>query len=127
MRLDGIRTGDIIEVNRLGRRFHALVSGTDSEGLEILPLDRRVTYRTCRAQQVVAHWSRRGRVRASGEQALPSEGAPEATPAASTQATPAPGPEQAPAPAPLQLQLRAAPADERQSAQVWSSQGVSGV
>jgi hypothetical protein len=27
MRLEGIQTGDIVEVDRLGRRFHALVTG----------------------------------------------------------------------------------------------------
>jgi hypothetical protein len=27
MRLEGIQIGDIVEVDRLGRRFHALVTG----------------------------------------------------------------------------------------------------
>lgn len=66
MRLEGIETGDIIEIDRLGRRFHALVSGNDGPGgLAIQPLDRRVTYRSCRAREVVAHWSKRGRPRVS--------------------------------------------------------------
>jgi hypothetical protein len=72
MRLEGIQTGDIVEVDRLGRRFHALVTGTVPGGLSIQPLDRRVTYRTCRAHDVVSHWAKRGRPRAVDERLEPS-------------------------------------------------------
>ncbi|HET9094598.1 MAG TPA: hypothetical protein VFN36_05875 [Solirubrobacteraceae bacterium] len=65
MRLEGIESGDIVEIDRLGRRFHALVAGNAPGGLSIQPLDRRVTYRSCRAREVVAHWSKRGRPRAT--------------------------------------------------------------
>ncbi|HEX3803016.1 MAG TPA: hypothetical protein VHV75_09270 [Solirubrobacteraceae bacterium] len=67
MRLEGIDAGDIVEIDRLGRRFHALVSGNAPGGLAIQPLDRRVSYRSCRARDVVAHWAKRGRPRASTE------------------------------------------------------------
>jgi hypothetical protein len=67
MRLEGIENGDIVEIDRMGRRFHALVSGVAPGGLAIQPLDRRVTYRSCRAREVVAHWARRGRPRATDE------------------------------------------------------------
>jgi hypothetical protein len=67
MRLEGIESGDIVEIDRMGRRFHALVSGVAPGGLAIQPLDRRVTYRSCRAREVVAHWARRGRPRATDE------------------------------------------------------------
>jgi hypothetical protein len=67
MRLEGIENGDIIEIDRMGRRFHALVSGVAPGGLAIQPLDRRVTYRSCRAREVVAHWARRGRPRVTDE------------------------------------------------------------
>jgi hypothetical protein len=67
MRLEGIETGDIVEIDRLGRRFHALVSGNTLGGLSIQPLDRKVTYRSCRAREVVAHWSKRGRPRETSE------------------------------------------------------------
>jgi hypothetical protein len=67
VRLDGIQAGDIVEVNRLGRRFHAFVTGDADGGLSVQPLDRRVSYRTCRARDVIAHWSKRGRSRAPGE------------------------------------------------------------
>jgi hypothetical protein len=71
MRLEGIETGDIVEVDRLGRRFHALVIGSASGGLAIQPLDRRVTYRSCRATEVVSHWAKRGRPRATNEPLRP--------------------------------------------------------
>ena len=67
MRLEGIQAGDIVEVDRLGRRFHALVGESADGGLSIEPLDRRITYRTCRPHEVRAHWARRGRRGASSE------------------------------------------------------------
>ena len=72
MRLEGIQIGDIVEVDRLGRRFHALVSGNAPDGLSLQPLDRRVTYRSCRARDVVAHWAKRRRPRATDEPLEPS-------------------------------------------------------
>lgn len=71
MRLEGIETGDIVEVDRLGRRFHALVTGNAPGGLAIQPLDRKVSYRTCRARDVLGHWSKRGRPRTSSEPLKP--------------------------------------------------------
>jgi hypothetical protein len=74
MRLEGIQIGDIVEVDRLGRRFHALVTGSaDAQGgLGVQPFDRRVTYRSCRAHDVVGHWAKRGRPRATSEPLEPS-------------------------------------------------------
>jgi hypothetical protein len=72
VRLEGIQSGDIVEVDRLGRRFHALVSGTGPGGLLIQPLDRRISYRSCTAHQVVGHWARRGRPRATDAPLEPS-------------------------------------------------------
>lgn len=72
MRLEGIHTGDIVEVDRLGRRFHAFVIATAPGGLSLQPLDRRVTYRSCRAHEVTAHWSKRGRPRTTEEPLEPS-------------------------------------------------------
>lgn len=69
--MEGIEAGDIVEVDRLGRRFHALVSGNAPGGLAIQPLDRKVTYRSCRAREVVGHWSRRGRPRTTNEPLAP--------------------------------------------------------
>jgi hypothetical protein len=72
VRLEGIQTGDIVEVDRLGRRFHALVTGSSNGGLSVQPLDRRITYRACRANDVVGHWAKRGRPRATSEPLQPS-------------------------------------------------------
>lgn len=71
MRLEGIESGDIVEIDRLGRRFHALVTGAAPGGLAVQPLDRKVTYRSCRAREVVAHWAKRGRPRATDEPLRP--------------------------------------------------------
>jgi hypothetical protein len=72
VRLEGIQIGDIVEVDRLGRRFHALVTGNAQGGLVLQPFDRRVTYRACRAHEVVGHWAKRGRPRATNEPLEPS-------------------------------------------------------
>jgi hypothetical protein len=74
MRLEGIQAGDIVEVDRLGRRFHALVTDSAAQGLSIEPIDRRVSYRSCRAHEVRAHWAKRGRPRTA---ARPEEPAPD--------------------------------------------------
>lgn len=72
MRLAGIESGDMVEVDRLGRRFHALVTGNAPGGLAIQPLDRRISYRSCRAHEVLAHWAKRGRPRATDEPLEPT-------------------------------------------------------
>ena len=72
MRLAGIESGDMVEVDRLGRRFHALVTGNAPGGLAIQPLDRRISYRSCRAHEVLAHWAKRGRPRATEEPLQPT-------------------------------------------------------
>jgi hypothetical protein len=62
----GIAPGDIVEIDRRGRRFHALV--TELEQLEtgrfelkVRPLDTRVTYRTASVREVIDVWRRVGR------------------------------------------------------------------
>jgi hypothetical protein len=72
MRLEGIQTGDIVEVDHRGRRFHALVTGSSQGGLAIQPIDRRVNYYSCRSRDVIGHWAKRGRPRATGEPLRPS-------------------------------------------------------
>jgi hypothetical protein len=72
MRVQGIQTGDIVEVDRGGRRFHAWVTGPAPGGLALAPLDRRVSYFSCRSREVVGHWAKRGRPRVSAEPLLPS-------------------------------------------------------
>jgi hypothetical protein len=71
----GIGPGDIVEVDRKGRRFHALVVALDQResgrfDLEIRPLDGRATYRTATVREVVAVW-RKSRVSRPGPEAAP--------------------------------------------------------
>ena len=59
----GIGPGDIVEVDKRGRRFHALV--TELEQLEtgrfelvLRPLDSRISYRTASVREVIDVWRR---------------------------------------------------------------------
>lgn len=62
----GIAPGDIVEIDKKGRRFHALV--VEMEQLEsnrfelkVRPLDSRVSYRTASVREVLEVWRRAGR------------------------------------------------------------------
>ena len=59
----GIGPGDIVEIDKRGRRFHALV--TELEQLEtgrfelvLRPLDSRISYRTASVREVIEVWRR---------------------------------------------------------------------
>jgi hypothetical protein len=60
----GLAPGDIVEVDKKGRRFHALVERLeqhDSGGrfeLELRPLARGVSYRRATVREVVGVWRR---------------------------------------------------------------------
>lgn len=59
----GIAPGDIVEVDRKGRRFHALVEAIEQResgrfDLTVRPLDGRTTYRSATVRDVVAVWRR---------------------------------------------------------------------
>ena len=61
-----IGAGDIVEIDKRGRRFHALV--TQLEQLEsgrfellVRPLDSRISWRTATVREVVEVWRRAGR------------------------------------------------------------------
>jgi hypothetical protein len=73
MRLEGIQTGDIVEVDRKGRRFYALVTGPAPGGLALAPMDRRVNHYSCRSREVVGHWVKRGRPKTTAAPLQPSE------------------------------------------------------
>jgi hypothetical protein len=60
MELRGIHAGDLVEVDRKGHQFIALVEQSDERELTIKPLDRRVTYTTATARQITKHWRRAG-------------------------------------------------------------------
>jgi hypothetical protein len=72
VRLEGIQTGDIVEVDHNGRRFYAIVTAPAPGGLTVAPLDRRVNHHSARSREVIGHWSKRGRPRASSEPLRPS-------------------------------------------------------
>ncbi|HUN78338.1 MAG TPA: hypothetical protein VMU32_05415 [Solirubrobacteraceae bacterium] len=72
MRLEGIQSGDVVEVDRKGRRFHAVVTGAAPGGLALRPIDRGVTYFNCRSREVIGHWAKRGRPRETTEPLRPA-------------------------------------------------------
>jgi hypothetical protein len=72
MRLEGIHTGDIVEVDHHGRRFYAVVTGTAPGGLALQPLDRRVNHYSARSREVIGHWAKRGRPNTTSQPLEPS-------------------------------------------------------
>lgn len=56
MRTDNLKRGDIVEVNRGGRLFFALV--TDTATLAIRPLCKGISYRSATPRQVVGIYRR---------------------------------------------------------------------
>jgi hypothetical protein len=77
----GIAPGDIVEIDRKGRRFHALVERVEQRDsgrfdLAVRPLDGRSTWRSATVRDVVGVWRRAK----GGLGAIPP--GPEAEPAA---------------------------------------------
>jgi len=59
----GIAPGDIVEIDKKGRRFHALVTKLDQQDsgrfeLEFRALERGITFRTASVREVTAVWRR---------------------------------------------------------------------
>jgi hypothetical protein len=59
----GIAKGDIVEVDRKGRRFHALVTGIEQREsgrfeLALRPLDSRISYRRATVRDVITVYRR---------------------------------------------------------------------
>jgi hypothetical protein len=59
----GIAKGDLVEVDRKGRRFHAIVTGIEQleSGrfeLDVRPIDSRISYRRATVRQVVTVYRR---------------------------------------------------------------------
>ena len=67
MTLGGVNPGDIVLADRKGRRFYALVVERRERELDVEPIDRRISYRTVKAREVVGVWrksrARKGRTR----------------------------------------------------------------
>jgi hypothetical protein len=62
----GIAQGDIVAVDKKGRRFHALVTELEQVEsgrfhLSVRPLDSRISYRQATVREVIGVWRRAGR------------------------------------------------------------------
>jgi hypothetical protein len=56
-----IGPGDIVEIDKKGRRFHALVTELDQVAsgrfeLSLRPLDSRISYRSATVREVIGVW-----------------------------------------------------------------------
>jgi hypothetical protein len=57
MNVSPIRAGDIVEIDKRGTKFHAIVTAPAAGGeLPVRPLERWATWRTARPSEVVGHW-----------------------------------------------------------------------
>jgi hypothetical protein len=54
MTLNGVKSGDIVLCDRMGRVFYAIV--VERHERELDPIDRRVTYRRVKAREVLGIW-----------------------------------------------------------------------
>jgi len=56
MTLSGVKSGDIVLCDRMGRVFYAIVIERHERELEVDPIDRRVTYHHVKAREVLGIW-----------------------------------------------------------------------
>lgn len=56
MSIAGLKSDDIIKVDKRGRRFFAHVRNVTGRTVEFMPFDRRETYRTCTSHEIVGIW-----------------------------------------------------------------------
>ena len=59
MRLEQIRSGDIVLVSKGGRRFHGTVRQIRDGVVELEPIERGIRYRHASAPEVLDLWHRR--------------------------------------------------------------------
>lgn len=60
----GIAPGDIVEVDKKGRRFHAIVTSIEQGDsgrfdLEVRPINKGISHRTATVREVVGVWRKR--------------------------------------------------------------------
>jgi hypothetical protein len=67
MTLGPIKPGDIVKVDIRGLQFHAIAGAKDNGRLQFEPIQRGITYHEAKPREVIAHWGKRGRARASVE------------------------------------------------------------
>jgi hypothetical protein len=63
VRVAPIEPGDIVEVDKKGRRFLALVLGFEGDSVRIEPVCKGVSWRTASARELVRHWKKAARRR----------------------------------------------------------------
>lgn len=56
--ISNVRGGDIVDVNKKGRRFFALVTDKSGRELQIRPLDSRINYFTAKSSEVECAYRR---------------------------------------------------------------------
>lgn len=56
MKLATIKEGDIVEIDKKGRRFYALAGQRAGRSLRVHPLDRNISYREATGLEVMGHW-----------------------------------------------------------------------
>ena len=56
MTLNKVKSGDIVQCDRMGRVFYALVVERHERELEVDPIDRRITYRRVKACELLGIW-----------------------------------------------------------------------
>jgi hypothetical protein len=61
MRTRTVHPGDIVLVTKRGRIFHATVRGVAAGGgFEVAPIERGISYRHVKAEDITDHWARSG-------------------------------------------------------------------
>lgn len=63
MRLAQIRPGDVVLVDKKGRRVHGLISEVDESGVRFEPLCPNTSWCHADAREIIGHWRRMGRFR----------------------------------------------------------------
>ena len=68
MNSGSIKEGDIVRVNKKGRRFHATVLGRDPKTREfkLLPIQSGITFFNAAAREIEDHWINRRRFSKKG-------------------------------------------------------------
>lgn len=61
MKLAYVHPGDLVEVNKGGRRMVGRVTEVQDGVLRFEPLCRGISYRRATAREVIAHWRKTGR------------------------------------------------------------------
>lgn len=59
MKLASIKPGDIVQIDKKGRRFLAIVDEKVERGLKVKPLDKQITWHDAKSTEVITHWSKR--------------------------------------------------------------------